>query len=1141
MTPPPVQQQSEADPGWSTSGAFVGCFLALLAAATLYSVSSTDTLRFPDRAIGVGLLSGVDPSRRFVIYLQLVGLSLGVWLACFYCGRYLSRRFQSASRGVQARLESALCITLVALGSVVVVGRVGADRLDDQYFVALGALAVVATLALVRRLVAQRVSSRFLRRLTSWSTLAPLLLLPWPLVQVAAASRARTGVVLIGAVALACAVALSYRFGARGRARSSRLRQGLLSATAPLFLFPLLCPVANELQYTLARQRVFDPRDVALVFLGVLALAASVLFWLVQRGHFRFAPGRLVSYWCFPLIVFGSTLLAVHQHELGGGLDELHDGEQIAAVQQLLQFDRWPFVDIWPAHGLFDYVGALYAHANGLRHLEIKAWDGIIAAFSATASYAVLAAVSTPWFAFALAMLLPIEALLPLPQYSFFYAEPSLLAIGLMSWWALKRPSLLRHACVSGAAFVSFFWTPTSGVAAIASVFGLLVLQLFTARDRQLARRALAVSALTGAGVFLAYLLVLLACRRSVPEVLGLVRSFIQAETMIGGYPAVIYSFEALAFFQYVALPGIGLVYLAKLARHALERRPLGRADHLLAFLTLASFVLFARTLSRHGLVERYQPFYFPFVAIALLMPRRWGPTRESPARGAETSVPSPWVTAVRKSRLALVWCCTALAAYLVAFPVERGKPPGLRPFAFHDWTPDAVRFVGKRRSYDQVGAFFQANLRPGETFLELLNAPVLYALLEREVPDVFFLPTMFYATDATQNRYLARLEAFGGQERVPFALLPGTGRRGEYDDIPTLLRSYRISEYLYRRYAPVGVIDGFELWASRQRWEEANQSVAPLPLSLRPVNAARPSSLAPLRREGDALWLEPNGRDPRVEGAVEVKGVSLGGLASHRALRFQYRASAGGTLEVFLRLGRKYNIAYSGRAAVQPGPGAEWQRGEVPLTVPVARRTLKDLRIDPPDRGTFEIRALELVSGLPPAATPEHFALGMLPFIWGNFDARLERETPPVLRDLSPPEPQALDLLELHLPEDVDKSSGNYLSLCIKLPGAGTEPRPGLRRWRQIHHTSSWQAAGKLTLHYGAAPASSFELDLVRPETHTPGLPAALVRSFDQECKQYFVRLSAQYSWSSQAVTKIRLQATVPAVLETAHLLKGD
>jgi hypothetical protein len=399
----------------------------------------------------------------------------------------------------------------------------------------------------------------------------------------------------------------------------------------------------------------------------------------------------------------------------------------------------------------------------------------------------------------------------------------------------------------------------------------------------------------------------------------------------------------------------------------------------------------------------------------------------------------------------------------------------------------------------------------------------------------------MFYATDSAQSRYLARFEAFGGQDRVPFALLPGSGRRGEYDDIPTLLRSYRISEYLYRRYAPVGVVDGFELWASRQRWEEANRSVTPLPLSLRALDAARPSSLAPPRRDGDALRLEPNGSDPRIEGAIDVKGVSLGGLASHRSLRFLYRASTSGTLEVFLRLGRKFNGAYSGRAAVQPDPGGEWQRGEVPLTVPVKRRALKDLRIDPPDRGTFEIKALELVSGQPPAGTPEHFVLGMLPFVWGNFDAHLRAAPPPVLQDLSPAEPRALDSLELVLPKDVDKSSGNYLSLCIKLPSDGKAPRAGLRRWRQIHHTSSWQTVGKLTLRYGAAPPSSFELDLVRPETHTPGLPAALVRSFDRECKPYVVRLSAQYSWSSQPVTKIGLQATVPAVLEAAHLLKGD
>jgi hypothetical protein len=53
--------------------------------------------------------------------------------------------------------------------------------------------------------------------------------------------------------------------------------------------------------------------------------------------------------------------------------------------------------------------------------------------------------------------------------------------------------------------------------------------------------------------------------------------------------------------------------------------------------------------------------------------------------------------------------------------------------------------------------------------------------------------------------------------------------------------------------------------------------------------------------------------------------------------------------------------------------------------------------------------------------------------------------------------------------------------------------------------------------------------------------MPAALARSFELECKRYVVRLSAQYAWSRQPVSTIRLDSSVPVVLEAAQLLAGD
>ncbi len=240
-------------------------------------------------------------------------------------------------------------------------------------------------------------------------------------------------------------------------------------------------------------------------------------------------------------------------------------------------------------------------------------------------------------FAFLVAVLLPFEAIFPLPRYSFFYADPALLAVGLLSCWAMARATVGRYAILSLASCLCFFWSPTNGVACIVALVGLLVVQLLAAEDRRAPRRALGVFLAAAAAVLSLYVAALVLHQRPLVENLRLVLAFGRAESLIGGLPAMIKDFDALAIFQYVVLPGIGVCYLAKLARQVIERRPLDRSGQLLGFLTFASFVLFARALGRHTLSALYQPFFFAFLALAGLMA-----AGSRPAEGAGARSRSP-------------------------------------------------------------------------------------------------------------------------------------------------------------------------------------------------------------------------------------------------------------------------------------------------------------------------------------------------------------------------------------------------------------------------------------------------------------------------------------------------------------------
>jgi hypothetical protein len=1124
------------------AGPFHATFFALLTGYLIFAYSSTDILRFPDRPMGIGLLGGVDASRRFTIYALILALSLSVWLGFHYGSRLLQRRLPSWFVGVRSRLENDLCATLSAVGSVALVARVAADRLDGvgPVVLAVAGWLGVSAIALTRRL-STGTGSRLRRQLTAWSALAPLLLWPWPSAQIAPLLGKLQGLESMGTVLLATilppvgyALALSRCQRAPGRWTAARWRRAFALGPAPFFLLPSLCPVANEMQYALARRHTIDPRSIALVLLALLTVAAAGLFWLALKGQVRFRPGRLISRFYFPAIAFGSTLIAAHQHQLYDRIDVLHDGEQINAVYQLLRFDQWPFVDVWPAHGLSDYRGALYALVNGFRPFEITAWNGLLLAFAATATYALLAVVSTPFFAFALAILLPMDSL---------YAEPAFLGIGLLTCWALNRPSPRRYASLSVASFFCFFWAPTIGVASILSVFILLVFSVITSKDRRPAQLGLGIFVATGMGVFFAYILLLVACGRPVLETLRLILAFIQADPMVGGRATIIHDFQALAFFQYVVLPGVGMLYMVQLARKVIERRPFDRLDHLLGFLTLASFVAYARTLSRHGLVESYSSFFFPLLAMTLPMHRQVGrrvPESRTDAGNTVEEGAAPDAKLHRET-LARVWFCVALALYWIICPVQRVKQLTLEPFDLYAWKDGEARFKGRTPDYMRVKAFLDVHMRPSDTFLEMLNAPLLYSLLEREVPGNFFLPTMFYATDRTQDIYLKRLAQYGGTERVPFALLPVAGSRANIDKIPNTARSYRIAEHVYRNYVLLGILDGLEVWVSRARWDAAGKAVEARPLRFAEPESHRAIALTTSRRDGDTLWLQPNGPEPFIDGALELGGVTLGGLSSPHAVSFFYRTPLPGMLRMSFRYGDG-DYVDSGKVTLQASASDQWQRAELAIPVRFERElTLTGVRIAPPGDAELEIKGLELVYGAPPAATAETFSAEMLPFIWGNFDTRLGSGQGTSLESLTIPEatrPQRS--FELKLSPRPDKSSGNYLQLCVRIPGVGLGP-VGVERWQTVKHAGGWQSAGTVTLRYGLDPPSTFEFDLVRPSPFAPGLPADLASSFARECKRYLIRLSAQYAWNSQAVSLLQLESSTPILLEAADLLKGD
>jgi hypothetical protein len=1108
-------------------GAFVGTLAALIAGFCVFSYSSTALLGFPDRPIGLGPLNGVDPSLRFGIYVRLVAASVGAWLACHHAARWLRQRLPRWFIGARSRLENGLINSFCAVASLALAaGVIGGSlqKLSSFYF-CLDALAVLVLLALARRLLPSHFRVR--RQLSAFGTIGALTLLAWPswhivsvIAQIDTGTRlgARLGALVLP---LVFGTGLAWWLRKTPAPQRARVRAAWVMAMVPFFAFPALCPVANELQYTLARRHAVEPRQLALDALALLTPASLGLFWLRLSGRLRGSPQRWLSRVALPLIVFGSALITHHQQLLAREpVDALHDGEQITAIYEFLAHGKWPFVDVWPAHGLYDYLGLLYAKANGFLALELSAWNPFFFALTLTGAYAILASLYRPLFALAVATLLPVQALFPLPQHSFFYADPMLLGMALLVCWVQRRRPGWTVALGLAAAFGCFL-TPTNGVAGVIAALALLLYACVSERRVESWLR-LALFVGTGVAVGLLYVGVLSLSRHPVLDTLQLARAFVRADPMVGGRENVLSNFQTLAIWQYLLLPGIGALYLVALGRAALDRRPLTRSEQILAFLTVTSFVLFARTLTRHTLLERYQAFFFPLLGLALPLLRR---------------AASSGSALFEREALCRGWFCAGLGLYFVAFPFDWPELLRAVPFQFRTWQKDEHRSALQLPSYPALRRFLDQNLSSDQSFLELLNMPLLYATFERELPGQFFLPTMFYATDTVQRSYLARFAAFGGPARVPVVLVPGPQGLGDLDNIATTLRSYRISERIHRDYVPYGRIDDFDVWVSRAAWDAAAPPLPSRALSWSDLGAARAKSLV-AEREGDALVLQSTGNDPQLSDVLQLDGASSGGLGAVQSVEFDYRSDVKGKVTVSLAYGgHDFSARDSGSMKVRPS--GEWQAATLALAPHADREPLTNLKIEPPRGSRFEIQNVKLVRGEPPAGAPESFSAGMLPFFWGNFDAQLAAHGGQVAQTLTVTgSDKPRTVFDLALKPGYDKSSGNYLRLCLRF--ALPEAAERARRWKQVVRDGSWQSPGSVTVRYGH-PASSFSFALVQPNNVLPGLPPALARSFESECKPYVLRLSMAYVWQRQDVSQLHIEASMPVTIESAELLLGD
>ena len=383
-------------------------------------------------------------------------------------------------------------------------------------------------------------------------------------------------------------------------------------------------------------------------------------------------------------------------------------------------------------------------------------------------------------------------------------------------------------------------------------------------------------------------------------------------------------------------------------------------------------------------------------------------------------------------------------------------------------------------------------------------NTIIPYTLLRKDnIPDAIL--NMLQAGEWYQNEIVQRL--IQDRSRVPIVVTGGI----IIDNVPNEMRTYRISEYVYTNYRPIGHIDNYEIWLrndlnSSYYDPSSNQSY------LIPFVAENllTHDITAENRDG-SIVLHSGSEDPYAWNFILNGTPVQQSDSTYTGLHLVYTSSTSGPFQVYYTVN---NTPFSEKNSVITTVNNASGDQDLYVTLPANIRYITNVRTDPPDNSNLTLKSGYLYpqdsSMSPDKSVNRDFDLKELPYIWGTFDKTDPATHQPVQNILYEGEMQVDSdnpAVFTNISQDVDKTSGNYLLIALKSA-----------------------SAGDIQLEYGNSTATSGNPGTIEFET----VPS-------NESQTYLIRISAQWNWYSEPVSYIRLTPTVPITLYDCKILKGD
>ena len=792
----------------------LSALLSLFTANHIFNNANLILGNFADRIIGIAVFEGVDVAARSFLYIELVAVSIIVFLLTFFIFSKIDHLIDRLNTKNNLKNERDLLFTF-SLSSLflLIFHYLNGTEIFINIFDILVFLTFLSYLLLLATIFFEKVDKRFSLLLTNGdlqvlSFLFPLVIFftRWAFVNGSFTFNYGYFYPYFPLWIAFWVFIRLFVWHSSQEVTQSRV-YSVLSAGIPMLAIPVSISLSNEIQYTLSNVLPWSAHRFATISTFFLIGTSAIFYFINRRSQ---SKTKFAQNYFLPILVATVVMFNSHTNfiETPRGFDMFHNGENLIATQQLFSFQKIPFVNIFPTHGISYMVGqTLYSMINGYRPFEPWLWEWITKIFEVVLLYFVLSKITNPIFSAVTIIFIPFIGIFGGQHFTYGYNTylastyyfTSFLA-GLTLVWVLKKPNFLRLTILWLASVFLLTWRADFGIASFASILFILLTVLLYRKLNSIKTKLKLKNVLFSLVLVIAFTLLLIitlsvANKESFIEILRLNYEFVKFQALAQGLLTIANSFSPMSVFQYLILPSISIFYILVFIFRLFIRKDTHFAGfkYLLLFLAIFSLIISIRSVQRQTLVVLgYNSYLFVFLAICI-----------------------PFYLNEGKKEISTFLFIAILLAYQFILPNNTLLVKSGPLIDKYSWKNKESRVRVNDSQYKILKTFLNNNLDDDQTFLDLTSSPLLYVVSNRKFIN-YFTPNAYYTSELIQGSVLEKIEKAYKNGEIPIVIFrqPDTNANN-IDGVPNEIRSYRIYEYIYKNYKAAGYVNGYMIWVS--------------------------------------------------------------------------------------------------------------------------------------------------------------------------------------------------------------------------------------------------------------------------------------------------------------------------------------